>query len=193
MAEQQQKTMDSVGMPSTGGGIRKPQWWSTHFTGLQLKIIESTANAYAKAWAKTVRDDDERIAELEAELDKLKRQQQVDKLTYEKELQKCVNYCKELERLFKQTEDWREEVAKAASDAHADVQTIQRTIERLNSVIELIVFVTRPLPWLRKFVNKLDDKRNNLDSRLSKHDQENIKDLVGMPMEHPKRRATDSD
>ena len=180
-------------MPSTGGGIRKPQWWSTHFTGLQLKIIESTANAYAKAWAKTVRDDDERIAELEAELDKLKRQQQVDKLTYEKELQKCVNYCKELERLFKQTEDWREEVAKAASDAHADVQTIQRTIERLNSVIELIVFVTRPLPWLRKFVNKLDDKRNNLDSRLSKHDGKDITAVVGSPMEHPKRRATDSD
>ncbi len=191
MAEQQQKTMDSVGMPSTGGfDWRKT--WKQAFNGLQFAVIKAYANELVKVRTPTRKEFEELKADInhDRQVNQELRQQLADALLRIEGLEK---YCENISGQLKLAEHKRIESEKLALSVQADARYMQRTIERLNNVIELIVWATGPVPWLKGFINKLDDKRNSLDARLSKHDQKDIKDLVGMPMDHPKRRATDSD
>ncbi|MEM9805816.1 MAG: hypothetical protein AAF959_11095 [Cyanobacteria bacterium P01_D01_bin.56] len=173
------------------------QWWLSHFTQLQLRIIASVSRQVLKPFRVTQESANKElkaeITALRKELEALRSENEAYKLELERKVNECVAYAKRLEMLFREAEAWKEKAAEISDTAKADIETLERTIERTNGIVDLIQFATHPLESIRSYLNGLKDRSDRLDARRSKSDGANIQGLVGRELDHPLRRKRDRD
>ena len=164
-----------------------PPTWQQHFTKTQISLI---ANVAGKVFTRQLADSfrtlggmDERnqahIRDLEAQVETLKRERREDKAAFDHKVDEFIKYAQKLETLFKENEVWRQSVFDAASSAHGDARTIERTIERLDRVIELVRPLVLLLEPFNAWLSKQIEKAHRLDDRVySNRDGEDITNLV---------------
>lgn len=84
--------------------------------------------------------------------------------------------------------DWGDKVAKSAAAAEGDAKTIERTIERVDGLVEIAQISLVVLEPTSRWINWLIDKLHKLSRRTySKTDGADITDLVRTP----RRRGSD--
>lgn len=162
---------DSSGLPLSGS-----VGWRSHFSKPQMQLLFAIARkVFASEMAESFRslgtvdaNNQAKIRDLEAQIQTLRT-----------ELKEAQDYAHQLRALVQESEKWKEEVLEATTAAKADVQTIQRTIDRLNWLVDVVQFAAKPLDALNKWLTNLLIKVHRLDERrFSRKDGTDITELT---------------
>ena len=165
---------DSSGLPLSGRRqlSKEQQERYEKWRAAVFEIANQAAAQQLTATSRTLGRSDERA---QAEMRDLRTQIQALRA----EVKGLREYAHELKLLVEQDQQWREDVLQATTAAKADVLTIQRTIDRLNWMIEAVQVLAQPLDAVNKWLSELMRKIHQLDERTySRKDGKEITGLV---------------
>ncbi len=163
---------DSGSIPLSGAA-----GWETHFSKQQMRWVVNVARKiFAKEMAESFRsmgtvdaNNQARLRDLESQVNTLRA-----------ELKEARNYAHQLRALVQEGEQWKKDVLEATTAAKADVQTIQRTIDRLNWLVEVVQAAAKPLDSVNRWLTDLLARVHKLDERrFSRKDGRDITELTG--------------